>query len=61
MVLIKKYPLPPLLMNIVLEYASRRVQQNLMWLKLNGAHQLLVHTGHVTLVGEKPRAMKTQQ
>jgi len=60
MVLIKKHALPQLLLNIVLEYASRRVQQNLMWLKLNGTHQR-VHTGHVNLVGEKPRAIKTQQ
>ena len=59
--LIKQHVLPPFLLNIVLEYASRRVQQNLMWLKLNGTHQLLVHTGHVNLVGEKPKAIKTQQ
>jgi len=59
--LIKKHALPQLLLNIVLEYASRRVQQNLMWPKLNGTHELLVRTCHVNLVGEKPRAIKTQR
>ena len=36
--------LSPLLFNIVLDYAIRRVQVNQDSLKLNGTHQLLVYT-----------------
>ena len=42
----------PLLCNIVLDHATRRVKVNQDGLKLNGTHQLLVYADDVKILGE---------
>jgi hypothetical protein len=43
----------PLLFNLALEYAGRRVQENLVELKLSWAYQLLAYPGNFDLLGNE--------
>jgi hypothetical protein len=54
--------LSPLLFNYVSEYAIKKVQENLVGLKLNGTHQVLVYADDVNLLGDNiDTAKKTQK
>ena len=50
--------LSPLLFNVALEYAIRRVQVNKDGLKLNGTHQLLAYADDVNILGGSVHTVK---
>jgi hypothetical protein len=50
--------LSPLLFNFTLEYAIRKVQGDLVGLKLNGTHQLLVYAVDVNLLADNIDVIK---
>jgi hypothetical protein len=50
--------LSPLLFNVALEYAIRKVQEKQVGLKLNGTHPLLAYADDVNLLGDNMDAVK---
>jgi hypothetical protein len=50
--------LSPLLFNVALEYAIRKVQENQVGLKLIGTHQLAAYADNMNLLGNNIDTMK---
>jgi hypothetical protein len=50
--------LSPLLFNFMLEYAIRKVQEDLVGLKLNGTHQLQVYADDLSLLRDNIDTIK---
>jgi hypothetical protein len=47
-----------LLFNFSLKHATRKVQENLLGLELNGQHQLLAYADYINVVGENINAIR---
>jgi len=48
----------PLIFNIAVEYAARKVQENRVSVELNETHQLLICADYVNLLGRNINTMK---
>jgi hypothetical protein len=55
---LKQDDLSPLLFNVALEYAIRKVQENQVELKLNGTQHLLAYADDVNLLGDNIDTLK---
>jgi hypothetical protein len=58
---LKQEVLSPLLFNVALEYAIRKVQEIKVGLKLSGTHQFLAYANDVNLLGDNIDTMKKTQ
>jgi hypothetical protein len=47
-----------LLFNFALQYAIRKIEENQVYLKLNGTHQLLLYADDINLLGNSINTIK---